>query len=285
MSSQFDPVVIIGAGPVGLFTALLLAQLGLRVSRCWYLVGADGGTSAVRRNLGIELEGYTWEPWLFVAVDFQYSLGELGWKAANFIVDPEDWGFVIKRGKGASWRMMARARKAEASAGKTNTLDKVIVEAVKSRLRRLLPGDTSSIQYEAVAPILATEPLLVRISFAGLTSRAVLRSKWQDSREVRKSLQKRAEDMTTVVAADGNSMEYVFWQDMTPKNLDFFFRDTQFSGGSWHRYKAVEAFDFDREDAAVAFLDRYRDKITENGNRQVTVVVGERDDIVTSWVE
>ncbi|KAH7254398.1 hypothetical protein B0J15DRAFT_466074 [Fusarium solani] len=137
--------------------------------------------------------------------------------------------------------------------------------------------------------ILATEPLLVRISFAGLTSRAVLRSKWQDSREVRvrkkKSLQKRAEDMTTVVAADGNSMEYVLWQDMTPKNLDFFFRDTQFSGGSWHRYKAVEAFDFDREDAAVAFLDRYRDKITENGNRQVTVVVGERDDIVTSWVE
>jgi hypothetical protein len=72
---------------------------------------------------------------------------------------------------------------------------------------------------------------------------------------------------------------------MTPKNLDFFFRDTQFSGGSWHRYKAVEAFDFDREDAAVAFLDRYRDKITENSNRQVAVVIGERDDIVTSWVE
>ncbi|RSL54641.1 hypothetical protein CEP51_014684 [Fusarium floridanum] len=73
--------------------------------------------------------------------------------------------------------------------------------------------------------------------------------------------------------------EYVLWQDMTPKNLDFFFRDTQFSGGSWHRYKAVEAFDFDREDAAVAFLDRHRDKITENGNRQVTFVVGERDDM------
>lgn len=59
----------------------------------------------------------------------------------------------------------------------------------------------------------------------------------------------------------------------------------QFSGGSWYRYKAVEAFDFDREDAAVAFLDRHRDKITENGNRQVTVVVGERNDRVTSWVE
>ncbi|RTE84428.1 hypothetical protein BHE90_000962 [Fusarium euwallaceae] len=84
----------------------------------------------------------------------------------------------------------------------------------------------------------------------------------------RKSLQKRAENMTTVVAANRNSMEYVLWQDMTPKNLDFFFRDTQFSGGSWHRYKAVEAFDFDREDAAVAFLDRHRDKITENGWRR-----------------
>lgn len=28
---QLDPVVIIGAGPVGLFTALLLAQKGIKV--------------------------------------------------------------------------------------------------------------------------------------------------------------------------------------------------------------------------------------------------------------
>ncbi|RSL44977.1 hypothetical protein CEP54_014462 [Fusarium duplospermum] len=578
MSSQFDPVVIIGAGPVGLFTALLLAQSGIRVivyeseagirqspgafeyfpavleefskagileavivageksqdgcdwrdkdgniigglapppdnphfavnlpqpelcqvildavietgnghvhfnhtfrrlqqqdgfvdywvtnnaddhelqGRCRYLVGADGGTSTVRSNLGIELEGYTWEPWLFVAVDFQYSLGELGWKAANFIVDPEDWGFVVKRGKGASWRMMTGVRRAEASTGKTNTLDKATIEAVRSRLRRLLPGDTSSIQYEAMAPYVAhqrcassfvqgnallagdaahlnnpvgglgiTTGLLdaahlavglgdfaltstsdtkfdtydeatwfisvtkpdgwdmekfiheyktvhagmtrqgkehgsslrhyTQLSNTHKTMQGGIRPEWnyvtcltfpnlfithaglQDpgyratagahifcrldqqgclAKQVakfsrgqgdkkgkgittrvllfhnrnaandeysQKWLRKRAEDMTAVVAADGNSTEYVVWQDMTPKNLDFFFRDTQFSGGSWHCYKAVEAFDFDSEDAAVAFLDRRRDKITENGNRQVTIVIGERDIIVAS---
>lgn len=120
--------------------------------KCQYLVGADGGRSTVRRNLGIELEGYTWESLLFVAVNFEYGLSELGWKAANFIVDPEDWGIVVKRGKAKSWRLATGIRCADASAVKTNTLDEATINVVKSRLCRLLPGDTSRIEYGAIAP-------------------------------------------------------------------------------------------------------------------------------------
>ncbi|KAM6508351.1 hypothetical protein FALCPG4_018224 [Fusarium falciforme] len=493
--------------------------------RCRYLVGADGGRSTVRRNLGIGLEGYTWESWLFVAVNFQYSLGELGWKAANFIVDPEDWGVVVKRGHGTSWRMTTGVRRAEDSTAQTNTLDKATIKVVKDRLCRLLPGDTNSIQYEAMEPYVAhqrcassfvqgnvllagdaahlnnpvgglglttglldaahlagslhlalnegagtevlisyaetrqsifrerTDPITtanllrlmsekpedinkrdsffedlnskdlvttIRVSLGDFALTSTSDTKFDTHHEVtwfisvtkpdgwdmekfiheyktvhagmarqgkehgsslqhyiqlsntnrtmqggtrpewnyvtcltfpslfithaglqdpgyratagahifcrldqqgclakqvvkfskgqgkkndkgittrillfhdrnavndeysQKWLQKRGNDMASVIATAGSSLEYALWQDMTPKKLNFFFRDTQFSGGSWHNYKAVEAFDFYNENAAVSFLDRHRDEITENSSRQVTVVIGERDDIVTS---
>lgn len=120
--------------------------------KCKYLVGADGGRSTVRRNLGIKLEGNTWESLLFVAVNFKYGLSELGWKAGNFIVDPDDWGVIVKRGKGKSWRMATGVRREDASAARANTLDEATINVVKNRLCRLLPGDTSCIEYEAIAP-------------------------------------------------------------------------------------------------------------------------------------
>ncbi|KAK6811321.1 hypothetical protein RU639_013094 [Aspergillus parasiticus] len=46
--------------------------------KCQYLIRADGGRSMVRHSLGLELEGYTWESTLFIAVNFEYGLSELG---------------------------------------------------------------------------------------------------------------------------------------------------------------------------------------------------------------
>ncbi|EMT62878.1 3-(3-hydroxy-phenyl)propionate/3-hydroxycinnamic acid hydroxylase [Fusarium odoratissimum] len=119
-------------------------------SRCLYLVGADGGRSTIRRSLGVQLEGHTWEDMLFVAVNFQYHLGNHGWKGANFIIDPEEWCIIVKRGKGSSWRMATGIRKDSAS--KVNTLDEATIKRIKDRLAHLLPGDTSTIEYEAMAP-------------------------------------------------------------------------------------------------------------------------------------
>lgn len=119
-------------------------------SRCLYLVGADGGRSTIRRSLGVQLEGHTWEDMLFVAVNFQYHLGNHGWKGANFIIDPEEWCIIVKRGKGSSWRMATGIRKDSAS--KVNTLDEATIKRIKDRLAHLLSGDTSKIEYEAMAP-------------------------------------------------------------------------------------------------------------------------------------
>jgi 2-polyprenyl-6-methoxyphenol hydroxylase-like FAD-dependent oxidoreductase len=116
---------------------------------CRFLIGADGGRSSVRRSLGIHLEGYTFERLQFIAVNFQYNLRESGWKAANFIVDPVDWGIVVKRGKGTSWRF---ATGIQTDTQTKNTLDEATIDVVKKRLSRILPGNTSEVQYEAMAP-------------------------------------------------------------------------------------------------------------------------------------
>ncbi|KAL2782359.1 FAD binding domain-containing protein [Aspergillus keveii] len=116
---------------------------------CQYLIGADGGRSSVRRGLGIGLEGFTFESLQFVAVNFQYPLRELGWKAANYIVDPVDWGIVVKRGKGTSWRF---ATGMTSDGERKYSLDEATIQVIKDRLGRILPGDTTKIQYEDMAP-------------------------------------------------------------------------------------------------------------------------------------
>jgi 2-polyprenyl-6-methoxyphenol hydroxylase-like FAD-dependent oxidoreductase len=116
---------------------------------CRFLIGADGGRSTVRQGLGIHLEGHTFEKLQFIAVNFQYKLRESRWKAANFIVDPVDWGIVVKRGKGRSWRFATGIQTDNLT---KNILDEATIDVVKERLCRILPGDTRKIQYEAMAP-------------------------------------------------------------------------------------------------------------------------------------
>lgn len=111
-------------------------------------IGADGERSTVRRGLGIELQGFTFDTIQFEAVNFQYPRSKQGWKKATYIVDPVDWGNVVKRGKGNSWRFATGVRKVDDLA----ELDDDTVQVVKERLARILPGDTSEIEYESLAP-------------------------------------------------------------------------------------------------------------------------------------
>ncbi len=56
------------------------------------------------------------------------------------------------------------------------------------------------------------------------------------------------------VAKGGDGVQqYSAWIDVTPQDTAAFFEDTQFSGGSWHQFAAVERFVFADQDQASSF--------------------------------
>jgi 3-(3-hydroxy-phenyl)propionate hydroxylase len=61
-----------------------------------YVIGADGGRSTVRKQLGIEFEGYTWpERFLVVTTKFDFAAA-LGCCNRNYMADPIEWTNLFK---------------------------------------------------------------------------------------------------------------------------------------------------------------------------------------------
>ncbi|KAF5638174.1 3-(3-hydroxyphenyl)propionate 2-hydroxylase [Fusarium sp. NRRL 25303] len=118
---------------------------------CRYVVGADGGKSSVRKCIGQSLEGYTWPDIRLIAVNILYDLEKLGWKPGNFIVHPEDWAIVVRRGPKNLWRVATSVPFAQGADGEPIT-DKTVFPVIKERLARILPGNTDEIIYLQTAP-------------------------------------------------------------------------------------------------------------------------------------
>lgn len=81
-----------------------------------YVIGCDGGRSAVRKSLGVEFEGYTWpERFLVLTTLFDFQAA-LGCCARNYISDPAEWTNLFKvtgddlKGR---WRAVFPARENE----------------------------------------------------------------------------------------------------------------------------------------------------------------------------
>ena len=61
-----------------------------------YLIGCDGGRSAVRRAAGIDFPGFTWEE-RFIIVSTRFDFGAAdGFRYRNYIAHPEQWSAIIK---------------------------------------------------------------------------------------------------------------------------------------------------------------------------------------------
>jgi 3-(3-hydroxy-phenyl)propionate hydroxylase len=61
-----------------------------------YVIGCDGGRSAVRKELGIEFEGYTWpERFLVITTKFDFAAA-LGCSVRNYMAGPEEWTNLFK---------------------------------------------------------------------------------------------------------------------------------------------------------------------------------------------
>jgi len=114
-----------------------------------YLVGTDGGRSAVRKSMDIPFEGMSWDDFLFVAANFDYDLdAHCDWPPVNFVVDPEDWAIILKRGKGDIWRCTVGVKYSEGfDPASESDMDKV-----KAKIRRLIPGPTEKIKFISIAP-------------------------------------------------------------------------------------------------------------------------------------
>lgn len=75
------------------------------ISADW-VVGADGANSSVRQMCLIPFEGFTWGNFRFTATDVRYDFEkEGGYRAANFIVDPDNWAIIARTGPHGVWRI------------------------------------------------------------------------------------------------------------------------------------------------------------------------------------
>jgi len=97
-----------------------------------YLIGADGASSAVRKSLGIEFDGFTYpERFLVISTTFEYAdhLPHLSY--VNYCSDPQEWCVLLR--VPALWRVLFPTRPDESD-------DEVIGDAsVQARLQNLLP--------------------------------------------------------------------------------------------------------------------------------------------------
>ncbi len=74
-----------------------------------WLIGADGASSAVRKELGIGFEGFTWaERFLVVSTPFEFAEVIPDIASVSYVTDPQQWNFFL-RVPGA-WRMMFPVR-------------------------------------------------------------------------------------------------------------------------------------------------------------------------------
>jgi 3-(3-hydroxy-phenyl)propionate hydroxylase len=81
---------------------------GLERFEAQWLVGADGGRSAVRKCAGIEFEGYTW-PERFLVASTTDDYARHGYTLNAYVSDPEEWVALFKMpddGPPGMWRVI-----------------------------------------------------------------------------------------------------------------------------------------------------------------------------------
>ena len=89
---------VVGATQDSTGVEVTVARGGQRETRRGgYLIGADGASSAVRRALGIEFEGFTWpDRLLVVSTPFDFFRVIPGLSSVSYVADPRRWYFLLQ---------------------------------------------------------------------------------------------------------------------------------------------------------------------------------------------
>ena len=103
-----------------------------------YLIGADGGRSAVRKACGIAFDGFTWpEKFIVLTTPFDFA-AKRGYSYRNYFADPDEWCNCFKvsaDGPPGLWRTVFPA---DASLSDEELLSDA---AVQARLQKFFPSD------------------------------------------------------------------------------------------------------------------------------------------------
>ena len=70
-----------------------------------WVIGADGGSSAIRKLAQVGFEGFTWPKEAFVATNVYYDFEKYGFTSRNFVIDSVNWAIVAKINNEGLWRV------------------------------------------------------------------------------------------------------------------------------------------------------------------------------------
>jgi 3-(3-hydroxy-phenyl)propionate hydroxylase len=108
----------------------------VEVHRGRYLIGCDGGSSIVRRSIGVSFEGFTWpERFSIIAVPFDFEAA-MGFRFRSYCAHPDRWVALIKVPGDDSrglWRCLFPTRPEE------NDEELTSDEWIQARLAECLP--------------------------------------------------------------------------------------------------------------------------------------------------
>jgi 3-(3-hydroxy-phenyl)propionate hydroxylase len=124
-----------------------------------YLIGADGGRSAVRKQCGIAFSGFTWpERFIVLTTPFDFAASR-AYCPRSYFADPDEWCNCFKvsaDGPPGLWRTVFPTDPSLSEAALMSDA------AVQARLQKFFPSDT---QYEVVHRNLYTTHQRVAASF------------------------------------------------------------------------------------------------------------------------
>ncbi|WP_440709994.1 FAD-dependent oxidoreductase [Herbiconiux sp. YIM B11900] len=103
-----------------------------------WLIGADGGRSSVRKALGLDFPGFTWDD-RFVATNIRFDFEAYGYGRANMVMDAELGCIVALLDREGLWRVTFAESDDLPEAG--------IPDRIDAFMQAFLPGDK---QYELV---------------------------------------------------------------------------------------------------------------------------------------
>jgi len=102
-----------------------------------YLIGADGGRSVVRKQSGIEFEGFTWpERFIVLTTPFDFGASQ-GYCPRSYFADPEEWCNCFKvsaNGPPGLWRTVYPTRPAQTDE------ELLSDQAVQARMQKFFPA-------------------------------------------------------------------------------------------------------------------------------------------------